>query len=216
MVAFCIITMLIPPMLNIVAIVIPYREMSTLMCYQMVLIIPFMLALMERIDVNWGKVLQMITCLICVAIAWTYVISANTTYRCYELSNRRIHLETSSILMRVLAMPEYEEGKKILFAGFVDDGELRNAYPQFWNAIDMPDNVVYWENVVGINGCRRGYLLETFGVDPGYLTPQEYNMVIQSEEFQKLENFPAENSMAEIENIIVVKISDDYPAVYPE
>ena len=211
LVLFSLLVLLIPPASNIVAILIPGRDLSTLMSYHMVLVIPFILAVLERFWIGWKRLLQAGSCLICVVIAWTYMVSANLTYKCYELSNNRIYLETSSILMRVLAMPEYEEGKKIIFIGFIDDDELRYAYPEYWSAVELPTNVVYWENMVGANGCRRGYLLDNFGIDPGFFTQEEYSAVIESEEFKSMDIFPAENAVAEIQGMIVVKISDDYP-----
>jgi len=139
--AFCILIGTVPMALNSIAFICTEEDISNLMTYQMVLVMPFGIALLERCCKGIVVYLQVLAALICSLIGWTYVISSNMTYRCWDLSNRRIHFLAENILADLVAMPEYEEGKRIIFAGFMDGSVLRNEY---WLLYQHAFGMVSW------------------------------------------------------------------------
>lgn len=58
---------------------------------------------------------------------------------------------TESIVSDVLTMPEYEEGKRIIFAGFVDDSAPCNEYWLLYQRVCGMENHVIcllrWESI---------------------------------------------------------------------
>lgn len=209
---FLLLIALLPPAMNCVAFICTEDPVRNLMSYQMVLIIPFGMTLLERYGKGGFLYLRLATVFICVLIGWTYVISANITYRCWDLSNRRIHFIAQNIVSDVMAAPEYEMGKRIVFAGYIDDSEVRYEYWLLYaHAIGMADRVIWWEGPEMLQRATRPYLLLNFGIDSGFYSMEEYYKIVNSDSFSAMGVWPKENSIAEINDIIVVKLSDNPP-----
>lgn len=208
---FCVMTGVIPMALNSIAFICIGDDIRNLMSYQMVLVMPFGIALLERCYRGKAVFLQALAALVCLMIGWTYVISSNMTYRCWDLSNRRIHFVTENIMSDVVSMPEYEEGKRIIFAGFIDDSVLRNEYWLLYqHAFGMDNHVICWNGASDLMAIRR-YILMNFGVDAGNYSLEEYYKIIDSDIFAEMGVYPRTNAIAEIDGIIVVKLSDNPP-----
>ena len=94
------------------------------------------------------------------ALLWGYTVSANATYSIYELTYRHTYFMTESILNRVFSMPEYSSGDTIVFAGFIDDMELRNSVSAYKFAYGQYENLVFWQDAgTGLRQSRNNYLL---------------------------------------------------------
>lgn len=204
--------LLLPPALNCIAFICTDDPVRNLMTHQTVLIMPFCLSLWERCHIKKVALyLELMTAALCILIGWTYVVNANMTYRCWDLSNRRIRFVSEDILSRVMKMPEYSDGKRIVFAGFIEDSTLReNYYMLYQYAIGLPESVVWWKNPGGLYTTQK-YLLMNFGLDSGTFLWDEYIAAIDSEEFAVMEVYPAQSSIAEINGIIIVKLSENPP-----
>ncbi len=210
-IAFLLILLLLPPAMNSIALVCTTDPIRNLMSYQMVLMIPFGMVLVNHCFKGKHKVGQHLSVLVCLLISWTYIISANTTYRCYDLSSKCIHSVTQGIVTEIRQMPEYNEESRIIFAGFVDDSPVRNAYYQLYlYAIGLPNNVVWWQDMNGIR-ITRPYLLINFGIDAGNVSTDEYRSIVKSDAFASMGIYPEENSIAVINGIITVKLSSNPP-----
>lgn len=209
--SLCLLIGLIPIALNSIAFICTGDDIRNLMSYQMVLVMPFGIALLERCCKGKAVCLQALASVLCLIIGWTYVISSNMTYRCWDLSNRRIHFVAESIVLDVVSMPEYEEGKRIIFAGFMDDSVLRDEYWLLYqHAFGIEDHTICWNNVSGLMAVRQ-YILMNFGVDTGNYSLEEYYRIIDSDTFATMGVYPQASAIAEIDGIMVVKLSDNPP-----
>lgn len=111
----------------------------------------------------------------------------------------------------MVSVPRYEEGKRIIFAGFMDDSVLRDEYWLLYQyAFGMEEHVICWNNAADLMAVRR-YLLMNFGVDAGNYSLDEYYRIIDSDTFADMGVYPQENAIAEIDGIMVVKLSDNPP-----
>lgn len=208
---FLILVALIPPAMNCVAFICTEDPIRNIMSYQMVLMIPFGMALLERSGKGKIRYLQFMAALLCSLIGWTYVISANITFRCWDLSNRRIHFVAENIVSDILAMPEYEDGKSIIVAGFIDDSTMRNRYWLLYaHAFEVADHVILWEGADSLRTMGE-YLMLNFGIDAGTYTREEYYNIIDSDTFASMGVYPERDSIAEIDGMIVVKMSENPP-----
>lgn len=209
---------LLPLAANITKVIFPDTEIKTLMQYQNVFVVPFLFSLAEMEGperngfINAGRCLS---CLLLASLCWGYTVSANATYSVYELSYRHMNFMTGSILNRVYSMPEYSEGDTIVFAGFVDDSELRANVTAYKFAYGQYDNLVYWMDAgTGLRQSRNNYLLNYFGFSGGYIRGTmhgDYNSAVTSPEFMDMGIYPEENSIKKFGNMIIVKLTEQPP-----
>jgi hypothetical protein len=211
-------TALLPLLANVTKLCFPETDIIDLMQFQSNLIVPFLLALVERQQWSRQSLKNLGRCGIClvlVALNWGYMVSANATYSVYELSYRHTEFVTSSILTQVYAMPDYDESDTIIFAGFIDDTELRNTISAYKFAYGQYDNLIYWTDAgTGLRQSRNNYLMYYFGISGGYIKGMmhgAYNEAVQSEEFAEMGIYPAENSIKKFDNMIIVKLSENPP-----
>ena len=207
---------LIPAFSNLADIIFPYNEPVLIMQYQSMLVVPFLLALpaeekKERAPAV--RAVRALAALLCFFVFWTYLVSANATYRSYDLSYRSTYFAVSAAMNRVYALPDYSPEEVVAFAGFPDDALLRQRFPSYRNAYAMYDNLVFWDGMMGLQVCRKSYLLNYFGLDGGHVYGHLYNEAVASEEFREMPVWPAEGSVRRINQLILVKFSED-PTIF--
>lgn len=64
---------------------------------------------------------------------------------------------------------------------------------------------------MGLQYCRRNYLLNYFGVDGGHIYGHLYNDAVASEEFKAMPLWPAEGSVKRVNGLVIVKFSENPP-----
>lgn len=205
---------LIPAVSNLADILFPYNEPVLIMQYQSMLLIPLLFAL--PIPQGWrektgGRAVQCAPLVLAVCVFWGYLVSANATYRVYDLSYRHLNFVTSSVMNDVYDLPDYSTDEVIAFAGFPDDRLLRSAIPAYNLAYGQYDSFVFWDGMMGLQNCRRNYLLHYFGIDGGHIYGHLYNNAVASEEFRNMPLWPEQGSIRRINHLIIVKFSEDPP-----
>lgn len=202
---------------NLVHILVPYNEITTTMQHHYTFVIAFGLALTGRVtwqDIRIGGWVTAASGVLCVWILWTYVISANATFMCNGLSHRVIDRKTLQILDDIYALDTYREGEtKILFAGFPHAEEVRTSLPMYRYTIELPKNPVFWGSLNSATHGRYQYLLNTFGVDAGMFSEEEYDAVLSDSAFEQMPLWPEKGSVRMIDGYAVVKLSDNPPRI---
>ncbi len=204
----------VPAFANISKIVFPYSTIVPIMEYQNILVVPLLFALVGHTEFKLPQIRQLSRWLafsLTLILCWTYIVSANATYTSYNLTYEYLHFQTSSILNDIYNMPEYSEDSVIVFAGFPDDSYLRKNIQTYRYSYGMYDNLVFWEEGIGIQGGRRSYLLDYFGIDGGYIYGGQYNDAVHSPEFSQMGVYPAQDSIRQFGDMIIVKLSEDPP-----
>lgn len=198
---------LLPLFSNIVKVVIPDNELYIMMEYQVFLLIPFILILIDCLNLNY---LKYISLSLVGLVFWTYVLGSNATYKCYELSYRHINNEYSMILNDIYHTEGYEKDKTpIIIAGFVDDYELKRTNYLYHYTIEFPENPAFWLDYNGIGYNRYHYFLNYFGVNPQVISDDDYKEVIESDYFKEMNIWPKENSIVYKDGKIIVKLTND-------
>jgi len=203
----------IPACANISDIVFPYNKPVLIMQYQSILVIPFAFAAIQRTGLRHRRLAELSRCaamLLTAVLAWGYAVSANATYRVYERSYNYTYSVISSALDKVYDLPSYTPGEPVAFAGFPDDSLVRDT-TAYDIAYGKYENLIFWEGYVGLQGGRANYLRYFFGVDGGVLPYEKYLVVLETEEFEKMNIFPQENSVRRIDGLIIIKFDDEFP-----
>ena len=205
---------LIPFFSNIADVIFPYNEPVLIMQYQSMLVVPFLLALpfpAAAEGKSTGRLLRHAAPILLCCLLWGYVVAANATYRVYELSYRHMNFITASALNDVYELEDYSPDDVIAFAGFPDDELLRAAVPAYRYAYGQYDSFVFWDGMMGLQYCRRNYLLNYFGIDAGHIYGHLYNDAVKTEEFKEMPIWPAQGSVRRLNRLVIVKFSDDPP-----
>lgn len=204
---------LIPFSSNIIGILIPYNGISELMQYQTILIIPFMLTCIRKLEkYRFYKIFQGMAILIVGILAWTYILAANATYKCYELSYRHINSQMQIAVTRVYDLDGYiKDETPILIAGFPNDTVLRNNLDIYQYAENLCENPAFWLDMHGATQNRYLYFMNYFGIDAQRFSDDEYESIINTAEFAEMPVWPDKRSVEMINGYAVVKFMDEPP-----
>ena len=205
---------MIPAVTNLADILFPYNEPVVIMQYQSMLLFPFLLALPfptvrlgrgAEIPLHWAMII------LSGCIFWGYLVSANATYRVYDLSYRHMNFVTAAVMNDVYDLPDYSTDEVVAFAGFPDDRLLRAAIPAYKLAYGQYDSFAFWDSLTGLQYGRRNYLLHYFGIDGGHIYGHLYNDAVASPMFQDMPIWPEQGSIQRINGLIIVKFAQDPP-----
>lgn len=207
-----VLTALIPAFVNICRVIFPYFTVVQIMEYQIMLLFPFFFALAEEEEprlVQTKNAVRILAFALSALLVCGYTVSANATYRAYALSYDHARYEAGEIMSRARALPDYEDGETVMFAGFIRDDTLRRTNGVYKYAYSMYDNLIFWEEYMGITSGRRNFVLNTLGIDPGEVDMAQYCEIVESDEFAAMPLYPSSGSVARIDGVIVAKLSAD-------
>ena len=207
-----VLTALVPAFANICRIIFPYFTVVRIMEYQIMLLFPFFFALAEEDEshfVQTKNAVRILAFAMSLLLVCGYTISANATYRAYDLSYSHARYEAGEIMRRARELPDYEDGETVMLAGFIRDDTLRKTNGVYKYAYSMYDNLIFWEEYMGITSGRRNFMLDTLGIDPGDIDMAEYCRIVESDAFADMPLYPAAGSVARINGVIVAKLSDN-------
>lgn len=88
----------------------------------------------------------------------------------------------------------------------------RGSYPIVSTLADEADYYtkwgLTWSTPDGSYNCWKQIFRRCLGVEVNWCTEEQFRSVVMSEQFKNMPNYPSNGSVSEIDNIIVVKISD--------
>lgn len=98
----------------------------------------------------------------------------------------------------------------ICIIGNFEDGNYPNQYNNLKESIQWTtaSNGTIWKDPNGTRNVWAMYLREFLGLPYHVCTQEQYQKIITTSEYMNMGNFPNENSVATINGIIVVKLSD--------
>ncbi len=207
----------LPLALNIVLVIAPGNEIYYLTATQMFLVIPFLLSIFELIEnknvltniLHWGLVI------ILAIIMVTYFISIIVTYQTAELTYNQAQSIANRILDRMEEYPGYRSGMNKLFAGVIDDLNFPKTLDIYNFAVtNSLKGSIFHGTYMGQEGTWRNFINTFCGTDISFCKDYEYYTIINTEEFKQMDIFPGENSVKMINDVMVVKFTDN-PSLPP-
>lgn len=203
---------LTPVLANVCRVLFPYFTVVEIMEYQIVLLFPFLFAVAEEREVrfrNTQNLARIVAFALCLVLVGGYTVSANATYRAYDLSYRHAQYEAGEIVRRARALDDYQPGETVMLVGFIRDDTLRENNAVYDYAYSMYDNLIFWEEYMGITSGRRNFFLDTLGVDIGEVDMAQYVAITSGDALAAMPVYPAQGSVARIDGTIVAKLTDD-------
>ena len=199
----------VPLAFNFVDIIATERNINVLMGHQMQLVIPFLFALIEcsGFKQTIRKGLNYVSVLAVTAICIVFMVRAFATYKTVDLSYRYVETVAEPIVQHIISQSDYTSESRIAFIGYPDESRIQKANP-LQNMSYFRQSAVFWYSM----DCRviwKQFILTTFGVDSGWISKQEYDAILDSEQFQGMACYPEEGAIQKIDDIWVVKFMDN-------
>lgn len=147
-------------------------------------------------------------CLIAVG-AWSYVLQSNADAEVMQACQN----QTASLATRIAgvldANPDVQAGAKVLIAGKPEAGNFPNTSDSYVHASSYAKWGMVWDNHYQNNMRSWDVIMKQFaGQGFNYCSFDECAKVIRSSEFASMPLYPANDSVATIDGVVVVKISD--------
>lgn len=147
-------------------------------------------------------------CLIAVG-AWSYALQSNADAEVMQACQN----QTASLATRIAgvldANPDVQAGAKVLIAGKPEAGNFPNTSDSYVHASSYAKWGMVWDNHYQNNMRSWDVIMKQFaGQSFNYCSFDECAKVICSSEFANVSLYPANDSVATIDGVVVVKISD--------
>lgn len=147
-------------------------------------------------------------CLIAVG-AWSYALQSNADAEVMQACQN----QTASLATRIAgaldANPDVQAGAKVLIAGKPEAGNYPNTSYSYAHASSYAKWGMVWDNHYQNNMRSWDVIMKQFaGQSFNYCSFDECAKVIRSSEFASMPLYPANDSVATIDGVVVVKISD--------
>ena len=147
-------------------------------------------------------------CLIAVG-AWSYALQSNADAEVMQACQN----QTASLATRIAgaldANPDVQAGAKVLIAGKPEAGNHPNTSDSYVHASSYAKWGMVWDNHYQNNMRSWDVIMKQFaGQSFNYCSFDECAKVIRSSEFASMSLYPANDSVATIDGVVVVKISD--------
>lgn len=147
-------------------------------------------------------------CLIAVG-AWSYALQSNADAEVMQTCQN----QTSSLATRIAGAldsnSDVQTGAKVLIAGKPEAGNYPNTSDSYTHASSYAKWGMVWDNHYQNNMRSWDVIMKQFaGQSFNYCSFDECAKVIRSSEFASMSLYPANDSVATIDGVVVVKISD--------
>lgn len=211
---------LIPFAANVILVIVPsYGYPTPLMLggfMTSLLLLPLLVQLLLDLPNRGNACLRMPTkamsvgccCLIAVG-AWSYALQSNADAEVMQACQN----QTASLATRIAgaldANPDVQAGAKVLIAGKPEAGNYPNTSDSYAHASSYAKWGMVWDNHYQNNMRSWDVIMKQFaGQSFNYCSFDECAKVIRSSEFASMSLYPANDSVATIDGVAVVKISD--------
>lgn len=202
---------LLPLALNIVDVLVPKSKIYILTGTQMILMFPFIFAIMEMIEKQY--ILKYMSIFCTVVILGTYYLATHTSYTALKTTYNQAYATTIRIMDRIENTPGYNKDLKILFGGIVGNNNFPRTSNLYGFTIgEIANNVVFHGTYGGQLGTWENYLKIFLGLDVTFCEDNVYRSIVTGPIYRdEMDVFPAQNSIRIMDGIVIVKLSEEPP-----
>ena len=206
---------LIPFAANVILVIVPSYGYPTLLMLggfmASFLLLPLLVQLLlDSPDRGMPAKAMSVGCCCLIAVgAWSYALQSNADAEVMQACQN----QTASLATRIAgaldANPDVQAGAKVLIAGKPEAGNFPNASDSYAHASSYAKWGMVWDNHYQNNMRSWDVIMKQFaGQGFNYCSFDECAKVIRSSEFANMSLYPANDSVATIDGVVVVKISD--------
>ena len=154
---------------------------------------------------NLKRMARCLLSVIAVLIIANYAMIVNTD----GIVMKQEQEKTIALANRICTRIEQENSEALVM---VAGSPTRGSYPIVSTLADEADYYtkwgLTWSTPDGSYNCWKQIFRRCLGVEVNWCTEEQFRSIVMSEQFENMPNYPSNGSVSEIDNIIVVKISD--------
>lgn len=199
--------LILPITMNMMFVVNANTEMHTLIVYAnfMIVVLPFVL-LESLNEKGYKKYFVNVVYATLAVILYVYITLANESYLQSQLTYENTYAFYNSLVTRIESTEGFNKNTKIAIIGEYSGEKETNLADKFTKL----DHFVGTDsNIELINSYSKECFIKYYiGVDFEYVTEEELEKLSNSEEVQKMNIYPYEGSIKNINNVIVIKFSE--------
>lgn len=167
-------------------------------------VMPFTLSLLQ--DKN---ILKYISILLLILLIRNYIIQDSTTYQALEITYNKTYKIASNIIDKI---NELGYDKKIMITGNLNNNkyynhntnsELNNIYKLNYGFV--ANKSLFWDEYTNIKNGWTRYMYEYLGVNIEFIDINNYNNILNTNEYKNMAEYPNNNSIKLINNVVVIK-----------
>jgi len=206
--ASLILLLTIPIGLNFINILVGHDSMFALTTTQMILIVPFIMAITE--ELKNLKFIHGIEIFVLSLVIVTFYISGNASYEAMKLSYSQSLMTTERIINRIENLEEYEEGMPVVFAGIIDNENFDRPSTLYnYTLGTAANNSVFHGDYEGQKNTWIKFLEVFFGTKYPVVSNEWYRIIVESDIFKEMDVFPMKNSVKVVHGAVVVKLKEN-------
>lgn len=211
---------LIPFAANVILVIVPSYGYPTLLMLggfmASFLLLPLLVQLLldssDRGNVRLrmpAKAMSVGCCCLVAVGAWSYALQSNADAEVMQACQNQAASLATRIAGVLDANPDVQAGAKVLIAGKPEAGNFPNTSDSYVHASSYAKWGMVWDNHYQNNMRSWDVIMKQFaGQSFNYCSFDECAKVIRSSEFANMSLYPANDSVATIDGVVVVKISD--------
>ena len=203
---------ILPLAFNCIGIIVPNTIFYPLNMAHIIVVIPFMMAILENFEISKGAILKWVSLSMCLIIAVTYFLAANATYMGIRMKYNQAYSMTVRMVDRIENSEGYDGNKPWMIVGIIDERNTRPVSEIYFLTLGGVANTsVFHGNYIGSIETWKRFLQTFLGIQPTFASPEVYYKVCGTQEFRDMPIFPETGSVREIDGVMVVKLTNDVP-----
>ena len=203
----------LPICFGIIEIVAPSVDIHILMACSMILIFPIFFKIIEILPKARITAICKYTVIICsIIIAWNYMWQDNASYISIKIMQNQAEATANRFVMQVELYDGYTPEMPVIITGGLETSqyfnrdnttlESKKIFDRTWGFISS-NPTMWWGN----QESWKKMIYEYIGANLNIVNQSDYPEIIESEEYKQMGNYPEEESIKIIDNVLVIKIS---------
>lgn len=212
----CIIIMnlILPIALNVILLLTPDTNTYILTSAQLILVIPLATVICEMSPKKFTFLFKWASIISMFLIVFTYYLADNVSYTNLKLNYDQAYSIAMRIMDRIEETEGYSPEKTITIAGIIWENDIPYYKTSNINQYTLGtifDSPIFHGTYAGMEGTWTRFFGTYLGARIQFCDPYSYSAIIETEEFKNMNIFPREDSVKMINNVMVVKLTNDPP-----
>lgn len=194
----------LPIYINCILLIMPTATMQLLMSSAYILLVPFLFSIENN------KIYKVIFIVLISLLIRNYTIQDNATYKTLEIT----HNKTLSIANDIVdEINKLGYNKEVMITGNLNNNDYYNYNTNLdinnitnLNYGFVTKHPLFWDEYRNIKNGWSRYLYQYTGTNINFVSEDKYNKILSSDEYKSLEQYPNNNYIQIIDNVIVIKL----------
>ena len=194
----------LPIYINCILLIMPTATMQLLMSSAYILLVPFLFSIENN------KIYKVIFIVLISLLIRNYTVQDNATYKTLEIT----HNKTLSIANDIVdEINKLGYNKEVMITGNLNNNDYYNYNTNLdinnitnLNYGFVTKHPLFWDEYRNIKNGWSRYLYQYTSTNINFVSEDKYNKILSSDEYKSLEQYPNNNYIQIIDNVIVIKL----------